>query len=672
MPVPPSLRLWGVTLSAIALLVLATGCPGSGGGGGPQGGGQGTKGGSTPVSTELAKDSYSNWTTANTPKDWWTKREDTPWADSDLMVGEDVKLEEEKTITVGATQIVLPAGTSMWWRRLKPGYDVLPDKLYQESRDEHYKRLHPDGAPHKYSGPGPFGANQMIIGSIGKSSNLNPILLQDTASSDIVTFVFNRLISIDEKWNPIPQLAEGFTVAPDGSSYTYFIRPGVTFSDGTEVTAQDVEFTYSSILDDNVPSPRKGDFKDLDRIEVLDDYTITFHMKTPFAPWLRSNVGYGIIPRTQFDLDENRDWNAADFNRYPIGGGPYKLDKYEGEDVHLVRNEAYFGKPAPIERIIFKKTPSSELEQKQLQAAEIDLGAIMIQDLDKVGTEHPEIRQFRTAVGLGYSYMGFNHKSTFFKDLQVRQAIAHAVNRDNLISQVIKGHGELCNANIPPMSPYYDPTVKGYEYNVEKAKQLLEAAGWKDSDGDGIREKDGRPFRFDLITNEGNPYRNQTAVLIQSDLKLVGIDARPRLIEWSSFTQNFIRKHNFEAFILGWSLGVDPDDFSIFHSSQFDDGLNYGFYSNATVDELLLKGQVTVDEDERKGIYSQIQHELARDLPYLFLFYNKKSGGAQKRLEALPQVEPNDSSYVVPPMDASTWQVKGYGPAIGGPASSPE
>lgn len=673
MLVRSSLRAWSLVLSLAATLVLATGCPSGSGSQGETPKAQNGPG-ETPVApdTNLSTSSYDNWTVDNTPAEFWTKRDDTPWADSPQMIGENVKLTEDKTITLGTTEMVFPAGTAMTWRRVKPGYDVLTDLQYQESRDENFKKLHPDGATHEYSGPGPHGENQLIIGSIGKSVNLNPILTQDTASSDIVQFIFSRLVDIDERWQPIPQLAEGFTVAADGKSYTFFLRQGTKFSDGTEITAHDVEFTYSSILDENVPSPRKGDFVSMDRIEVHDDYTLTFYMTKPYAPFTRGNVGYGIIPRAQFDLELNRDWNSADFNRFPIGGGPYILDKYDNDDVYLKANPEYFGKKASIETLIFKKTPSQELEQKQLENHEIDLGSILIQDLDKVGTAHPEIKQNRTAYGLSYNYLGFNHKSTFFKDLQVRQAIAHAVNRDNLIQQVIKGHGAICNANIPPMSPYYNPDTVGYEFNVEKAKQLLESAGWKDTNGDGIREKDGRDFRFDLITNDGNPYRKQICELVQSDLKLVGIDAKPRIIEWSSFIEQFIHAHNFEAFVLGWSLGVDPDDYTIFHSTQHDGGLNYGFYNNPKVDQLLEQGQITVDEEARKLVYHQIQQELSQDLPYLFLFYVKKAGGILKRVEGHPQIEPNATAYLVPPMDASQWWIKGYGPQQSGPTASPE
>ncbi|HYE77112.1 MAG TPA: peptide-binding protein [bacterium] len=603
-------------------------------------------------------------TVDNTPQEWWTRRDDTPWADETSLDGEKT-LDADHTMANGT---VIPANTYMRWRRLLPGYDVNPGDMYREENDEHFMKAHA-GADHKFSGPGPHGENRMMIGSIGQPSNLNPILAQDTASSDIVYFVFARLIDIDHNWEPVPQLAEGFTISPDGLVYTYYMREGATFSDGNPITAHDVEFTYSSINNPDVNSPRKGDFGDLDRVEVIDDYTVAFHLKQVYSPFDKQPT-YGIMPRDAFNLPENRDMNTADFNLNPIGGGPYVFEKSEGEDYYLRANPDFYGRKAPIDQIIFKRTPGLELEQKMLERNEIDLGAVLIADLDKVQKEHPEIREFRTAYGLSYSYMGFNHKSAFFNDLKVRQAIAHAVNRQNLVDQVILGHGSICNANIPPMSPYFKGDVPTYEYNPTKAKDLLTQAGWADSDGDGILDKGGRKFSFELLTNEGNNYRKKTAELIQADLKAVGIEAKPRIIEWSSFINQFIHEHNFEAFILGWSLSVDPDDYTIFHSTQYEEGLNYGFYANPTVDQLLEEGRRTVGRENRIPIYHRIQEELAKDLPYLFLYYTKKQGGILKRIQGHPQVEPNDSSYLVPPLSAYTWWVKGFEPKDSGPMLS--
>ncbi|MEO7993042.1 MAG: peptide-binding protein [bacterium] len=657
-----------LAVTFVVSLALVSGCPaskpaGPAGGTKTGGGGDGT---TTPETSDAL--SLATMTTENTPKEWWTLRDDTPWAAETSLDGEK-KLDADVTLANGK---VIPAGTYMRWRRILPGYDVDPSKMYRESKDEFFKQHM--GQPtqhHEFNDPAyKAPANQMIIGSIGAASNLNPVLTQDTASSDIVYFTFSRLIDIDDNWKPIPQLAEGFTVSPDGLQYTYYIRKGTKFSDGSELTAADVVFTYSSINNPDVQSPRKGDFVDLDHIEADDDYTVTFHLKQVSAPFI-TQPAYGIMPKAQFEVEENRDMNKAYFNLHPVGGGPYLVEDIKGEDVYLTRNPEFYGRKPALDSIIFKKTPDQALEQKQLENHEIDLGSVMIHDLDLVAQNHPEIREFRTAIGLGYSYIGFNLHSTFFQDLKVRQAIAYAVNRQELITQVIKGQGSICNANIPPMSPYYNKDVKGYDYNPEQAKKLLAEAGWTDHNGNGIIDKDGREFSFELITNDGNPYRKQIAELVQQDLKIVGIEAKPTIIEWSSFINDRIHEHRFEAYVLGWSLSVDPDDFTIFHSSQFDDGLNYGYYANPRVDELLEKGRRTVDFEARKAIYFEIQDTLAQDLPYLFLFYTKKSGGALKKLAGLPQVEPADTSYLVPPLAGSDWWAKGFEPKDGGPTLSP-
>lgn len=599
-------------------------------------------------------------TRANTPAAWWTSRDDTPWAGVDTLEGEQ-RLTAAATLPNG---VVVEAGTYCRWRRLLPGYDINPANIYDEARDEHYQTAHPGGTTHTYSGAGPFGENKLTIGSIGQPTNLNPILQMDSASGDITYFIYARLLDIDDRWQPIPQLAEGYTISPDGREYTCYIRPGVTFSDGTPLNAVDVAFTYDSILDANVNSPRKGDFADLDEVEVIDGLTVSFHLTSPYAPFDKQ-LTYGILPSAQFELPENTDMNAAEFNAFPIGAGPYVLgpDGMTDENTVLLRNPKWFGRPAPIEKIVFQRTSNQQGEQAALEAHAIDVGSVMIAELDRVADAHPEIHQLRSALTLGYSYLGLNHKSEFFSDLRVRQAFAHAINRDRLIEQIVFGHGEIAHANIPPMSPYYNSDVPTYDYNPTEAKRLLAAAGWADANGDGVVDKAGRPFRITLITNAGNPYRKKTAELMQLDLKVVGVEASIEIIEWSSFINDYIHEHKFDAFILAWTLLTDPDDLTIFDSTQFDDGLNYGYYSNPVADDLLRRGRRETDFERRHAIYIELQSVIATDLPYIFLFHNKKSGGVLKRVQGLPQVEPSDTTYLVPPHAAYTWWIKGYEPA---------
>ncbi|MBA3061151.1 MAG: peptide-binding protein, partial [Nitrospirae bacterium] len=229
-------------------------------------------------------------------------------------------------------------------------------------------------------------------------------------------------------------------------------------------------------------------------------------------------------------------------------------------------------------------------------------------------------QKFRYPV-FAYTYMGFNLKHPFFQDKRVRQAIAYAIDKSEIIDVVLFGLGSPATGPYVPNTWPYNPNVKRYEYNPEKAKELLKEAGWEDTDGDGLLDKDGIPFRFTIFTNMGNTLRKNAATIIQWRLAKIGIKVEIRALEWSTFINEFIDKRRFEAVILGWQIGLDPDQYDIWHSSKTKEKeFNFISYNNPEVDELLEKGRRTFNIEERKKAYFRIQEILAEELPYLFLY----------------------------------------------------
>jgi peptide/nickel transport system substrate-binding protein len=229
-------------------------------------------------------------------------------------------------------------------------------------------------------------------------------------------------------------------------------------------------------------------------------------------------------------------------------------------------------------------------------------------------------RKYRHA-SFGFTYLGFNLQDARFADARVRRAFDLAVDKQAIVDGVLFGLGRAATGPYPEDSWAYNPAITPAPRDVARAKSLLAEAGWVDRDGDGLLDKGGQPFRFTLITNQGNEVRRQVAELVQRHLREVGVDVRIRIIEWSSFVHEFIDKKQFEACLLGWSLGVDPDLYSIFHSSKQGEGeYNFVSYANPEVDRLLDAGRRTFDRDERQRIYREVHRRLAEDLPYLFLF----------------------------------------------------
>jgi peptide/nickel transport system substrate-binding protein len=239
-------------------------------------------------------------------------------------------------------------------------------------------------------------------------------------------------------------------------------------------------------------------------------------------------------------------------------------------------------------------------------------------------TETSEIRssfkKYRY-LSFSYTYLGYNLKNPLFKDKKVRQAISYAINRQEIIDGVLLGLGEIANGPYKPGTWQHNPKAKSYPYDPEKARTLLAEAGWKDTNGDGVLEKDGKVFQFTILTNPGNDVRAKCAEIIQRRLKEVGIDVKIRIVEWATFIKEFINKRTFEAVILGWTISQDPDSYDIWHSSKTKpDELNFISYKNAEVDELLEKGRATFNQAERKQYYYRFQEILAEEQPYAFLF----------------------------------------------------
>jgi peptide/nickel transport system substrate-binding protein len=234
---------------------------------------------------------------------------------------------------------------------------------------------------------------------------------------------------------------------------------------------------------------------------------------------------------------------------------------------------------------------------------------------------------------LGYTYIGYNLKNPLFQDKRVRQAFTHAINREEIVQYVLYGLGTVATGPFPNHLWYCNPNVTPLPYDPQKARQILSEAGWKDTNGDGILDRDGKPFKFTLITNSGNDTRRDVGVLVQRQLREIGIDVTFELYEWSVFLKNFVNAKHFDACVLGWSLSVDPDAYEIWHSSQIERGFNFISYQNPEVDRLWEEGRKEYDVEKRKQIYWRIHELIADDQPYTFLYVPLGMAALQKKFQ---------------------------------------
>ncbi len=462
--------------------------------------------------------------------------------------------------------------------------------------------------------------DMIVTGSIGEPRTFVPILASDSASGAICGLVFNGLVKYDKDLNLVGDLADRWEVSRDGLEIIFYLKKGIRWHDGEDFEAKDVEFTYKSLIDPDVRTPYSGDFEMVKRLDVIDDYTLKVVYKEPFSPGL-SSWGMNIMPK---HLLEEEDLNNTEFSRSPIGTGPYKFKLWKtGEKVELSSNHDYFEGRPYVDRYIYRIIPDQATLFLELRSQGVDYTSLTPLQF-KRQTESKffkeNFQKFQHP-SFGYTYLGYNLKDSRFKDLRVRQAINYAVDKEEIIRGILLGLGRTATGPFIPESWAYNEKVIPVEYNPGKARELLNEAGWIDSDKDGILEKDGVEFSFTLITNQGNEQRKMAAEIIQRRLKEVGIDMKIKIIEWSSFVSEFIDKRHFDAVLLGWGLSMDPDMYDIWHSSKTKEGqFNFVGYSNKEVDKLLLEGRRTFDQKKRQEIYYKIHEILYEEQPYLFLY----------------------------------------------------
>lgn len=459
----------------------------------------------------------------------------------------------------------------------------------------------------------------ITIGFGADAKRLLPLLASDSASGDVSGLIFNGLTKYDKDIKITGDLAESWNVSPDGLRITFHLRKGVKWHDGHEFTADDVVFTYRTVTDPKVPTPYGSTYGPVGKVEAVDRYTVRVTYKEPYAPALES-WGMGVIPR---HILEGKDISAVQYNRNPVGTGPYRLKEWvTGQKIVLEAFTDYFeGRPG-INRYIARVIPDTATMFLELKFGGIDfMGLTPPQYKLQAQTErfNRYFQKFRYPA-FGYTYLGFNLRDPRFADRRVRQAITHAINKKDIIDGVLLGFGTPCTGPFPPESWAYNPAVKDLAYSPESARELLQEAGWTPG-SDGILVKDGRPFRFTVLINQANEARLKTAQIIKENLRLVGIDVDIKVLEWQALLHEFIDKRRFEAVIMGWALSRDPDIYDIWHSSKTKEGeFNFISYSNAEVDRLLLKGRSTFDFRERRRIYHEIHGILAADQPVTFLF----------------------------------------------------
>lgn len=480
----------------------------------------------------------------------------------------------------------------------------------------------------------------MIDATRGEPSGLVPMLAGEAAASAVAQHIFSSLLRYDKNLEFEGQLAESWQISPDQKVITFKLKPNLKWADGKPLTSADVLFTWKLITDEKTRTPYGSDYKLVVKAETPDARTFRVSYAEPYAPAINSWAGLDILPK---HLLEGKDINTSPFVRNPVGSHYYKLEKWRpGEQVSLVRNPLSTQGPAHIERLVSRFIPDEASQFLELMANNIDTMALSPVQYARIFPARPELQKkfaLYKELGNNYTYLGFNLKHKPFDDIRVRKAINYAINKQELIDGVLLGMGEPVASPYKPGTRWSNPKLKPYSYDPDKARALLEDAGFR-KNRDGILERNGKPLSFEILTNQ-NKQREMSAVLIQRRLKEIGIDVRIRVLEWASFISRFIKTGDFDVVLLGWQLAIDPDQYAIWHSSQQAPGqFNFLGYKNKQVDRLLERGRMELNPDKRMGIYHEFAEILLEDSPIVYLFAGYGLQAMHKRVKGIENPAP--------------------------------
>lgn len=425
-----------------------------------------------------------------------------------------------------------------------------------------------------------------------------------------------------EKW----LAANGGGTVQVGEAVTFFAEPQVVFRlrknvrwhDGAPFTSRDAAFTYRAIMDDATASPRKPDFDLILKVETPDEHTFRVTYRKPYSPALESWM-ISVLPSHLLE-GRPQGWWTKNFNRTPVGTGAFRFAEWKtNEFIRVERNADYFDAPGPwLDGIVYRFMPDQLTLRLAFETRQVDFWGAEPWTVNAFVSD-PRFDVF-TSPTSSYTYIGWNLKRPLFQDPLVRRALAHAVDVPSMVRFILYGHGLQSTGLFTPQMWFFNASIQPFAHDPEKARALLAEAGWSPGP-DGILQKNGERFSFTLITNNGNEVRRDIATLTQDGLKQLGIEVKVELYEWAVFLKNHINKGDFDAMVLGWSLGNSYDQFQIWHSSQANpEQLNVVGYKSGKADRLLDEIRQEYNREKIIRMAGELQQTIYEDQPYLFLY----------------------------------------------------
>lgn len=471
-------------------------------------------------------------------------------------------------------------------------------------------------------------------GVAGNPRFLNPLLCEANAvDQDLCSLIYRGLTKINKQGRVTPDLAQDWTVT-DGVIYTFRLREDQFWHDGQRVTADDVLFTVGILQDPNVIG--LPDLTVLWRtvtVEKLNDFTVRFILSEPYTPFL-DYTAMGLLPRHIYAGVPAVELASGTLNTNPIGAGPMAVERVAADHIRLQPHPFYNGARPYLTALEFHFYPDHPSLLAAFIADEID-GVSTVLPTDIPLAERRDDLQLLSTVQAGYLSVVFNlnnPNAPFFQEKAVRQALYHAIDRKALVEEVVAGQGIVAHGLFLPENWAYNPNLTEYEYNLRQAAQLLDSAGWTDSNGDGVRDKDGRPLQFLLHTND-DPQQQALIERLAQDWQRIGVRAAPTPVTFAGLVNDLLVPRRFDAALVTWETPGDPDPYPLWHSSQAEGGgANYAGWRNEEADEIMEKARSITNEEERRQLYWRFQEIFAEEAPALVLYYPVYTYGVSTRV----------------------------------------
>jgi peptide/nickel transport system substrate-binding protein len=500
--------------------------------------------------------------------------------------------------------------------------------------------------PERAGGPGaartgPRRGGTVVTGWYAEPGGVNNLILPSSqVTNELVFRLFLHLVEEqpDFQQHPAtfkPQLARAYDWSPDHKTLTFHLRDGVVWSDGVPVTAEDVRWTWEAQRNPDVAWEGADSKRWITDVEVVDPRTVRFHFSRVYAKqFLDANEG-PVYPRHAWEKLPFAQWrqNGDWFRQHLVVDGPFTVASWQPQQqIVLQRNDRYYEKGLPyLDRVVMRQVADQASGLTQLLSGDLDfLPQIAPADVARVKAL-PQLQMVAYWFNI-YVAAVWNNENPLFRDPEVRRALTLAIDRKTIVDTILGPLGRVADSPILTSVWAHDPAVHPWPYDPAEAARILAARGWKDTDGDGVLDQGGRPFAFELLTNSGNQLRADATVMIQSQLKKVGIRAKPRQVEFNTLATVTIAG-KFDATMMGYTIDTSLDLRSNFHSASIQEGSNYPRYRNPAVDRLLEVAAAQPDLAAERPYLNQLQEIVHHEQPVTFLWESQRLTAFNKRLK---------------------------------------